>query len=393
MARRAIATLSLCNQVIPEATDGQARLESLFLSSLDHLHKVEHHEDPPFAIERCTPGHDALIVHIARPHLTQVLNACLPCAVPDQDFMGIPGLRVHRSGRYLVLHHLNLAGRILIEASQQQWMWAHTWLRTGSPTGTVWPWAENPKNLLPIEHDALAWRAPARPGPVAAEAAQLGSAFLRRLGLLRGTPVKGCWPFYKLWSNPRYTRSDGSRLMHLEWGSHPDAQELARMLTDARSAIALPAHLRQRTQVHPTTGWVRLHTALGNQILLRHNPLEDLALPGEVAIPDRGPHRPPVLRPAHEEDSRVLVQVIDALTGEYGQFTTEELRVTRRAQGGWDLYPPTTAFGYLEHLRKLAFSRTYPGLWPADIEDTAVFYDGREVVRVRGVDFVVHPAC
>jgi hypothetical protein len=113
-AAKALRALPPHLPTIPEASDGQARLESLFLANLNRLHTVAHPADPPFAIRRCTPGVTDIVIEIARPHLSAVLNQTLPRAVPDQDLDGIPGLRAHHHRGHLVLEHLRLAGRIRI---------------------------------------------------------------------------------------------------------------------------------------------------------------------------------------------------------------------------------------------------------------------------------------
>lgn len=386
MAHNAIAALAPHGLVIPTASDGQARFESLVFKRLNRLHRTEHRNDPPFTVKRCTPEVNSITVDIAQPHLSAVLNTLLPCAMSGEELQGVPGLRVYHQGRFLVLHHLRLAGRILIPASADQWEWAQTWLRSGLPSGTVVVWWEHPTGMLPIEDSDLSWRTEAHPGPVETEACQLASALLRRLGLVHGAPIPGYWPFYDLWSNP-IPSVDGGIVFHLEWGTNPDSHELAQRLTDPRSPIALPEPLRARTQFREGSPRVRLHTSRGNQVLLRHSPLVDMPLHDSERISDLGPHRAPFGGPSKETDLLALKRIVAALTGEHALFPVSELRIRRRSKGGWTLTPPTSS-GLLEHLRILACSRSYSNLWPSDLQDMLSLYDGRDVVRVRGVDFV-----
>ncbi|NKY96768.1 hypothetical protein [Nocardiopsis alborubida] len=374
---------------IPEASDGQARLESLFLANLNRLPVVSHPTDPPFAIRRCTPGVTDIVIEIARPHLSAVLNETLPRAVPDQDLDGIPGIRAHHHRGHLVLEHLRLAGRIRIPLTSTQWHRTRSWMLTGLPAGTVAPWATRPHEMLPLEEEELLFQAESEPGPGAAESARMSSALLRRLRLLHGAPIPRCWPFYNVWPNPVPRNSSGARLLNLEWGSRPTALELAELLTDARSPIALPAPLRTRTHVHAgDTPWVRLHAEHDSQLLLRHNPL-----PSQSPRPwssEHGPQRPPWRMTARADELSALDLVMEALTGAHPLVDRSDLRVARRREGGWDLFAPQLHFGLLEHLRQVAHSPACPHLWPADIEDMLSPYGEFSIVRVRGVDIVFH---
>ncbi|OLT25310.1 hypothetical protein BJF83_23185 [Nocardiopsis sp. CNR-923] len=388
-ALSAVRALSPLAPLIGQASDGQARMESLFLANLNNLDAVTHPTDPPFAIRGCTPtGHD-IIVHIARPHASAVLNETLPHLVPGQDVRGVPGLRARHHRGFLVLEHLRLAGRIRIPLTHRQWVRSRSLLLAGLPAGTVVAWADHPRELLPAEEDSLAWRTESAPGAATAEAAQMMSALLRRLHLMRGTSVPGCRPFYDVWANSVGRTHAGARLVNLEWGSRPTSPRLAELLTDARSPVALPEALRVRTRVHGLdVPWVRIYAEHGNQLLLRHNPLETSSHPARV--PDHGPHRPPRRTPAWADDLTALDMVVRALTGEYPALDRQALHVTRRSGGGWDLVAPGLHYGLLEHLRQVAHSRAYPYLWPADVHDLVSLYDQRSVARVRGVDFAFH---
>jgi hypothetical protein len=388
-ALSAVRALSPLAPLIDRASDGQARLESLFLANLNKLDTVDHFADPPFAIRRCTPTAHDIIVHIAQPHVSAVLTETLPHLVPDQDVRGVPGLRARHHRGFLVLEHLRLAGRIRIPLSHRQWLRSRSLLLTGLPAGTVVAWDAHPRDLLPVEEDSLAWRTESAPGAAASEAAQVASALLRRLHLMHGAPVSGCRPFYNVWANSVGRSHDGARLVNLEWGSRPTSPRLAELLTDARSPVALPEALRVRTHVHGLdVPWVRIYAEHGNQLLLRHNPLETSSHAAQV--PDHGPHRPPRRTSARADDLTALDMVVRALTGEYPALSREALHVARRNGGGWDLVAPTLHYGLLEHLRQVAHSRDHPFLWPIHVQDMVCLYDQRSVARVRGVDFVFH---
>lgn len=388
-AAQALKALPPHLPLIPEASDGQARLESLFLANLNRLPVVAHPTDPPFAIHRCTPGVTDIVIEVARPHLGTVLNNTLPRAVPEQDLDGIPGLRAHHHRGYLVLEHLRLAGRIRIPLASTRWNWVRSWMLTGLPAGTVAPWATHPHELLPVEEEALLSRAESEPGTGAAESARMASALLRRLRLLHGAPLPRCWPFYNVWPNPIPRTSSGARLLNLEWGSRPTALELVERLTDPRSPIALPAPLRAHTRIHDgDTPWVRLHAEHNSQLLLRSNFLP--SGPPHTWPSEHGPHRPPWRLATRADELSALDLVVEALTGAHPLVERGDLRLARRREGGWDLFAPRLHFGLLEHLRQVAHSPACPHLWPTDIEDMLSPYGEFSIVRVRGVDLVFH---
>ncbi len=391
-ASRAVRRLVYPAPLIAQASDGQARLESLFLANLDRLDRVWHRADPPFVIRRCAPAVEDIIVEIARPHLSAVLAESLPCVIPGQDLHGVPGLRVRHCGGHLVLEHLRLAGRIRIPLSGVQWRKTRSWLSGGLGTpGTVVAWAEHPQGLMKDEEKSLSWQTQAQAGLGAGEAAQLISAVLRRLQLLRGPVVPGCLPFWNVWSNSIARNDSGARLWNVEWGSRPTALELAKLLTDARSLLALPESLRAHIQIHQgDEPWVRVHTEHDSQLLLRHNPLQSVL--GRAEAPTDGPYRPPRGPARGLDDASALDLVVGALTQDAAVVERRDLHVVRRAGGGWDVHAPGGHYQLLRRLREAAHSCAFPHLWAKDVEDILSLRDQRSIVRVRGVEFVFHDA-
>lgn len=390
-AVRAITTLPARSELIPEAGDGQARLESLFLAALNSFDHVGHPADPPFGIARCTPAADQVTLEVARPLMSAVLAAVLPLTVPSEDLYGVPGLRAHHHRDHLVLQHLRLAGRIRIRLPHPQWRRIRNWLRTGLPAGTSAHWVEHPLALTRQEEESLAWRPQTDAGAGAGQSNRLMSAMLRRLHLLRGQAVPGCDPFYNVWFFSVARNDTGARLLNLEWGSRPTSLELAELLTEPGSPIALPEPLRVHTHVHGgDTPWVRIHTALDGRLLLRHNPLPGMGL--EPHLPTSGGHRPPRRPVRTVDDLTALDLVLGALTAPVPLLERADLHVARRRGGGWTLTVPRRHFELLEHLRRIAHSPAHPNLWPADVEDVLSLWEGRSLLRVRGVDFVFQDA-
>lgn len=382
-ALRALRALDPWQPLIAQASDGQARLESLFLGALDRFDRVYHSVDPPFGIAWCTPAIGGIEISVARPHLRSVLAAVLPSSFPEADLRGIPGLRVHHYRRHLVLEHLRLSGRIRIPMTSGQWHRALPWLSARVPAGTEPAWFKSPTALTQEEEDGLSSGLAVNPGTGAGETCAVMSALLRRLQLLRRAPLV-YEPFENVWLSPVRRNDSGARLINLEWGSKPTSRELAQQLTDPSSPLALPERLRGCCQ-DTGLGRMQLSAPLGTQILLRHNPVG-----GTAQDVVSGPHRPPRRATARGDELAVLDLVIDALSGDRPLVDREELHIARRPNGGWDVRGPSYSSPLLEHLRQLAHTRTYRNLWPQDLEDMLELPGGPTVVQVRGVEVVFH---
>ncbi|USY20422.1 hypothetical protein NE857_01795 [Nocardiopsis exhalans] len=390
-AAKAVTALPAGAAIIPEASQDQAHLETDLLLGLRELITMGPPYDPPLGIARRTPAPDGIILEIARPHLTDALTLWMPHSDNDGEFHGIPGLRARHHGRHLQLHHLALDAIVHIPASRAQWAWArdrihaaHTHL--GEPF-----WAQVPRALTALERDTLATRREYFKGPGMQDSTRLGSALLRRLGLLTTHQAKGVAGYADLWRGLPWSRHGGFPV-HLEWGRAHHVAALAEQLTDEASAVALPQPLRQRVERDPRTSTIQIRSDRDIEVQLRPCPVSaDGPLWGwEERLPLHGSHRVPQHRRSHLLPATVHSILVEAFSGEYdGVLASKDLQITPRDGGGWDV----TGLGRLsrpvEFLRFLAMSNAFPALWPNDLQDaTDVYSSGRalRMVRICGVD-------
>src|SRR5690625_4574056 len=390
-AAKAITALPVGAAIIPEAAQDQAHLETELLLGLRELITMGPPYDPPLGIARRTPAPDGITLEIARPHLTDALTHWMPHSDTDGECHGIPGLRARHRGRHLQLHHLSLDAIIHIPASRAQWTWARnrmhaTHTRLGEPL-----WAQEPGAVTALERDTIATRRKHFQGPGMRDSIRLGSALLRRLGLLTTHHAKGVSGYADLWRGLPWSRHGGFPV-HLEWEREHHVAALAEQLSDAASAVALPQPLRQSVERDLRTSTIQIRSGLDVEVQLRPCPVssDGPLWEWEERLPLHGPHRVPQYRRSHLTPEAVHSMLVDAFSvAGGGVLTGKDLQITPRDEGGWDVTGLVRLSRPVEFLRFLARSNAVAGLWPNDLQDaTDVYSSGRalRMVRICGVD-------
>lgn len=390
-AAQAIAALPARAAIIPEAVQDQARLETDLLLGLRNLISMGPPYDPPLGIARRTPFRDGLILEIARPHLTDALTLWMPHSDADGEFHGIPGLRARHLGRHLQLHHLSLDATVHIPASRAQWTWARDKVHAAH-TGLGEPlWDREPGVFTALENDTLGVRRDLFKGPGMQESARLGSALLRRLGLLTTHDAKGIAGYVDVWRGLSWSRHGGFPV-HMEWGRAHHVAALAEQLTDAASEVALPQPLRQSVERRLHAPTIKIRSELDIEVQLRPCPVsaDGPLWEWEERRPLHGLHRVPRHRRSRMLPEAVHGILVDAFSTEEGRaLTGRDFQITPRVEGGWDVTGFDRLSRPVEFLRFLALSSAFAGLWPTDLQDaTGVYSSDRcpRMVRICGVD-------
>lgn len=393
-AAKAIAALPCGSPIIPEAAPDQAHLETELLLGLRDLNYMGPPFDVPAAITRRAPTRDGLVLQIARPHLTDALTLWLPYTDPDGEFHGVPGLRARHRGHRIELHLLSHEATVTVPASRAQWVWARTHVEAVHTHRGTALWAREPASPTAVEHAVLARRRQRFRRPHRQDWSRLGSAVLRRLGLVTAHHATGFAGHADLWRGLPWARTGASPL-HMEWGRPHHVAALAEQLTAPTSPVALPAPLRHSVEHDAKTSTIQIRSALGNELQLRVCPVpgDGPVWEWEEHLPLNGPHRPP-----HRQGSRLLPAtvrglLIDALAGENIRAVLGgDPLITLRECGGVTVSGLDRVLHPVAFLRFAAQAQSVIGLWPRDLQDVTetLTEDGlRPLVRVRGVDVVL----
>lgn len=252
-------------------------------------------------------------------------------------------------------------------------------------------WAQEPRAVTALERDTLAARREHFQGPGMRDSTRLGSALLRRLGLLTTHQAKGVAGYADLWRGLPWSRHGGFPV-HLEWGRAHHVAALSEQLTDEVSAVALPQPLRQRVERDLRTSTIQIRSSLDIEVQLRPCPVssEGPLWEWEERLPLHGPHRVPQHRRSHVLPEAVHSILVDAFSREAGGICTgKDIQIAPRDEGGWDVTGVDRLSRPVEFLRFLALSSAFAGLWPNDLQDaTDVYSSGRSLrmVRICGVD-------
>ncbi|MFY7065694.1 hypothetical protein ACOQFV_07515 [Nocardiopsis changdeensis] len=386
-AAKAIAALPAESSIIPEATLGQAHLETDLLLGLRDLIYMGPPYDVPVAVTRRTPARDGLVLEIARPHLTDTLTLWLPYTDIDGEFHGIPGLRARHRGHRLELRLLSQDATVTIPVSRAQWGWARTHVHAVHDYRGTPLWAQDPTCLTAVERDTLARRRKRFHGPHAQHWYRLGSAMLRRLGLLTTHHVTGFAGHADLWRGLSWAGP-----LNMEWGRPHHVAALTEQLTDPSCPTALPAPLRHSVEHDSERSISRIRSARGIELQLRpctasgDGPIWEW----EKHLPLHGPYRAPHRRSSQLLPDAVRSLLIDAFTGDHAStLGVAAPQITARGGGGWNVSHVDGLLGAVGFLRYLAQSQRFADLWPRDLQDATdinTTHGPWRMVRICGVD-------